>query len=321
MESTNSPSINRAQSIPLLPHSYNLSLKAECLQPCGSYKIRGARRYLEQLTAEGKLETLRQGVSTASAGNLGQALAAAAASLNIPCTVFVPSTTPLNKKEKILSLGAQLVELSFPELFALVRDPPSAPGFVHPLLTPGLLEGYGEIAAEIILDAPRTDIIVVPFGLGGLALGIARRLKKIRPAAKVIAAELELCAPFKAALANGSPVRVEKINSFVDAIGTEEVLPYVFREASHLLAGSLTVSLAETREALRILHEKHGLRVEGAAAVAFAAALRFSRSCGNKRVCTVLSGGNIDPEVHAREIRAARLRDKKAQCLNPFQDG
>lgn len=292
---------------PLLIHSPNLRLKAECLQPSGSYKIRGVRRFFAQKIATGGLPSLKKGVSTVSAGNLGRALALEAQELGIPCTIYVPDSTPLNKKQKILSYGAELIELPFAEIFRLVQNPPENPNFLHPLLTPELPEGYGEIAHEILQTQPDTDLIVAPFGLGGLALGIARALQSRNARAKVVAAELEHCAPLSAALSAGRPVKVEKRSSFVDAIGTPEVLPYVFDEAKNLFAGPVCVSLYDTRIALLSLHQQQNLRVEGASAVALAAGEKISRQCPGLRIVAVLSGANIDLDIFERETHTAQL--------------
>jgi threonine dehydratase len=290
---------------PLLFHGGSLFLKAENLQPGGSYKVRGVHHFFRGATRE----ELAGGLSTVSAGNLGRSLAEACRAAGVPCTIYVPNSAPAVKKEKIRALGALLRELSFDEVFALVKNPPAEPGFLHPLLTPGLPEGYGEIANEILEDLPETRALLVPFGLGGLALGLTRALKKRGSKLRVIAAELETCAPYAAALAAGNVVKVENTASFVDAIGTPEVMPYVFAEARHAIKESIVVSLTETRAALRELLLLHGIRVEGAAAVALAAAKRFALENPGVKTVALLTGSNIDPEVFAREVdqRAARL--------------
>jgi|GEM_PF-7118406 len=293
---------------PLLLHTDGLRLKAECLQPGGSYKIRGVRRFFERkITCPGGLELLRGGVSTVSAGNLGRSLAAEAQSLGIPCTIFVPDSAPFNKKQKILSYGAVLEERPFAEIFRMVHLAPLEPNFLHPLRTPELLEGYGEIAHEVLAEHPETEVIVAPFGLGGLALGIARALQEKNSSATVVAAELDLCAPLGAALSAGGPVKIERISSFVDAIGTAEVLPNVFEEAKDLLAGSISVSIGETRQALLELQLRQNLRVEGASAVALAAGKKLARLSPGSKIVVILSGANIDLEVFERETHAARL--------------
>jgi threonine dehydratase len=312
-----SPRFSEELSTPLLRSRGGLRLKAECLQPGGSYKVRGVRRFFSAASRKGELSRLHN-VSTVSAGNLGRALAEEAARRSIPCEIIVPDTTPLNKKEKILSLGATLTLRPFAEIFSLVENPPPRENFLHPLLTPELLAGYGTIAEEILRASPDTELIVVPFGLGGLALGIARALEQLKPSARVVAAELDLCAPFRAALNAGTPVKIEqKSRSFVDAIGTPFVLPYVFAEARVLLAGSVTVTIEETRRALLQLYLDHALKVEGAAAVAFAAGEKLADLCPGAKIAVVLSGANIDADVFTRETATAlsEVRERPSLTL------
>lgn len=293
---------------PLLAHPGGLFLKAENLQRGGSYKARGVHEFLSSEAAsfgQGASTVYSGGLSTVSAGNLGRAFAEACARLALPCRVYVPDSAPEAKKEKIRAHGAALVEKPFAEIFRLVQEPPRERGFLHPLLTPALLNGYGRIAREVLEDLPACGVILVPFGLGGLALAVARELKERGSRARVIAAELDACAPYSAALAAGRPVTVEKTPTFVDAIGTPTVLPYVFEEARALFPESIAVSLAETRAALRELLLFHGLRVEGAAAVALAAAKRFRAANPRLPAVALLSGGNIDERVFLEEAQGA----------------
>lgn len=290
-------SLTRPLRTPLLFHKGGLYLKAENLQRGGSYKARGVHEFL---TLEGASHP--HGLSTVSAGNLGLAFAEACALLGIPCRVHVPDSAPEAKKEKIRARGATLEERPFAEIFRLVLEPPRERGFLHPLLTPSLLEGYGRIAAEVLEDLPDCGAILVPFGLGGLALALARALRARGAKARVVAAELDTCAPYSAAINAGRPVTVEKRPTFVDAIGTPTVLPYVFEEARELVRESVAVSLEHTRAALRELLLLHGMRVEGAAAVALAAAKRFQAENPGVRTVALLSGGNIDESVFLKEL-------------------
>jgi threonine dehydratase len=288
---------------PLVSSGANLFLKAEHLQPLGSFKARGVARLLEAREAP------PQGYSTASAGNLGRTLAYACRDQGIPCTVYVPDTTPELKREKIEALGAALVVLPFADLWDLMLNPPAHAGFIHPIRCPELLAGYGGIAREIADELPSAGAVVVPFGLGGLALGIAREMRRLRPDVKIYAAELAEQAPFRAALEGraaegGKPASA----AFVDVLGCPTMLPGIFEEARMRLAGSLCVNVGEIRESLAELQRTHGYVVEGASAAAHAAAKKLAGE-GVVSVA-VLSGGNIAPEVHARESAVARQAEK-----------
>lgn len=278
---------------PLLELERGIFLKPENLQPFGSYKIRGVARAIEVADPV----KLKEGLSAASAGNMAQAVAFAAKTLGTPCRIFAPTTAPQIKKDAIRALGAELVELSYEDLWKLVnrQSPTPARGvFIHPIHTPGLLEGYASIADEILADAPDAEDVILPFGVGGLSLGVARRLKELKPGIRIHLCETETAAPMRASLEIGEASRIAREPSFIDAIGTPEVLPEVFQALRPLVEGSLVVSLDETRHAITELATKKKLVCEGAAAAALAAARQLPRD--RKKVC-VLTGGNLPREI------------------------
>lgn len=269
-------------------------LKPENLQPFGSYKIRGV---VSAIQAASK-EQLQNGLLAASAGNMAQAVAFAARKLEIPCRIYLPLSAPEVKKAAIRKLGAELIELPFQEVWDMVMTPPITDGlFFHPVLTVGLQSGYGNIGREILEDLPNVDAVVVPFGVGGLSLGIAKVLKERKPDLKVFCCEPETAAPLSMSLKNNFASKVERKPSFVDAIGTPEILPYVFNELSHLIENSIVVSIDQTEKALRQLAFENKLICEGAAAVAYAAAKQIQEAGEVKNIVAILSGGNIDPRV------------------------
>lgn len=280
---------------PLLALGPNVYGKAESLQTRGSYKIRGVVRALEEMPPE----ELARGVATVSAGNLGQSLAYVAQALEIPCTVFVSDSAPEVKKSAIRSFGARLIELPFAEIWMLASRPKESHDgmkFVHPGFDRGLQRGYGSLGAEILEDLPDVEVLVIPYGLGGLTLGVARRVREIKPGIRIYACEIEGAAPLQHALSGArSPLRFRK-SKLVDAIGSPEVIPEIFDEVAPLLEGCLVVTEEETASAMRLLHQQ-GLVVEGAAAVAYAAARKLSESKPEMKICCILSGRNIDREM------------------------
>lgn len=265
-------------------------LKPENLQPFGSYKIRGVVSAIKVVSSE----RLKHGLYAASAGNMAQAVAFAAGLLKIPCLIYVPSSAPEIKKAAIRNLGSELIELPFQEIWDMVRQPPRVDGlFFHPVLTEGLQSGYENIGYEIMEDLPSVDAVMIPFGVGGLSLGLAKALKKRKPDIKIYCCEPETAAPLAASLKNGYASRVERKPSFVDAIGTPEVLPFVFDELSGLVEKSVVVSIEETEKALKHLAQKNKLICEGAAGVAYVAAKQIQQSGEANRIVAILSGGNI----------------------------
>lgn len=283
---------------PLVAFDSRISIKAESLQPFGSYKIRGVLEAVRRADPE----ILRFGLLAASAGNLAQPVAGIARERGLYCRIFLPETAPPVKKGAIRALGAEVVELPFAEVWAMVQDPRRAPGpglFFHPVRTPGLTEGYGTIVDEILADAPDTDAIVVPYGVGGLSLGVARRVRELGARVDVYTCEPETAAPMIASLRERRPARVDRRGSFVDAIGTPEVLPEVYDTLVPLLKGGIEVSLPEVRKAMHILLFEKKLVSEGAGAAALAGALQLDERSGGKyrRIVGILSGGNITPTV------------------------
>lgn len=276
-------------------------LKLECLQPIGSFKLRGAGNAM--LLAQ--KETLARGVYTASAGNMAQGVAWNARALGVPCTVLVPDTAPATKLEAIDRLGGRIVKLPFERWWQVLVDHgyPGMEGlFIHPVSDPAVIAGNGTAGLEILEDLPDADAVLVPYGGGGLSCGIASALKALRPQARVFACEVETAAVFSASLAAGRPVTVDYTPSFVDGIGGRSMLPEMWPLALELLAGSLVGSVAEIARAVKLLAVRNRVIAEGAGACSVAAALKGVPGSPAKIVC-VISGGNIDPQKLAAILR------------------
>jgi threonine dehydratase len=266
-------------------------LKLENLQPIGSFKIRGAANAMGRLGRE----ALAGGVLTASAGNMAQGVAWRARDLGIPCTVVAPDTAPETKVRAVERLGGRVIKVPFEEWWT-VFERRAYEGvnahFIHAFDDPDVMAGNGTIALEILEDLPDVDAVVIPWGGGGLACGIAAALRELRPACRIYAAEVSTAAPLAASLAAGSPQQVVYQPSFVDGIGGRGVFPAMFERARSVLDGSLVVELEQVAAALRLLAERNRVIAEGAGACPVACALAGLAGAG-KVVC-VVSGGNID---------------------------
>ncbi len=270
-------------------------LKLENLQPIGSFKLRGAGNAM----AVAPPEALRRGVYTASAGNMAQGVAWNARRLGVPCTVVVPDNAPRAKLDAIERLGARIVKAPYDAWWQVLVEHRFAglDGlFIHPVSDPAVIAGNGTIGLEVAEDLPEVDAVLVPYGGG--SCGIAAALRELRPAAKVLACEVETAAPLAASLAAGAPRAIAHTASFVDGIGGKSVLEEMWPLASALLAGSKVVPLAEVAAAVRLLAERNRVVAEGAGATPVAAAL--AGTAGGGRVVCVVSGGNIDPHKLAR---------------------
>jgi threonine dehydratase len=275
-------------------------LKLENLQPIGSFKIRGAVNLLAQLDPA----DLADGVWTASAGNMAQALAWCARERGISCAVVVPETASEAKLSAVRRMRADVVKVALEEFFEILssRHKEGMRGtFVHAFSDARMMAGNGTIALEILEDLPQVDAILVPYGGGGLVCGIASAARAIAPSVKVFACEPESAAPLNHSLAAGRPVAPPFRRTFIDGAGAQRVYPEMFELAQRLLVGSIAVPVEKVAEALRLVVERNHLVAEGAAALPIAAAL--SGGAGAGRVCCVVSGGNIDTHVLTSILR------------------
>jgi threonine dehydratase len=166
--------------------------------------------------------------------------------------------------------------------------------FVAPAAEEAVMAGNGTIGLELAEDAPDFDTVIVPWGGGGLTMGIASALKALRPEVRVVTAEPETGAPLAAAFAAGEPREIEFTASWVDGAGGRALLPGMWEQARELVDEAVAVPLSEAEEAVRLLASRAHVVAEGAGALALAAALRRDDRC----VC-IVSGGNIDPDVYA----------------------
>ena len=266
-------------------------LKLENLQPIGSFKIRGATNAMAHLPTE----QLKRGVLTASAGNMAQGVAWCARKLGIPCTVVAPDTAPETKVKAIKQLGGRVIKVPFDRWWQTFQER-AYPGvdatFIHAFDDPHVMAGNGTIALEILEDLPDVDAIVIPWGGGGLACGIATAMRATRPGCRLLAAEVATAAPLAASLAAGSPQTVDYQPSFIDGIGSKTVLPQMLASAQELIDGALVASVEEVAAALKLMVERNRIIAEGAGACALACAL--SGKAGKGKVVCVVSGGNID---------------------------
>ncbi|HLK22000.1 MAG TPA: threonine/serine dehydratase [Bryobacteraceae bacterium] len=265
-------------------------LKLENLQPIGSFKIRGAANAIAHMSAD----QLRQGVVTASAGNMAQGVAWRAQELGIPCTVIAPETAPETKIRAIERLGGRVLKVPYEAWWRAFeeRGYPGVQGaFVHAFDDPNVLAGNGTIGLEILEDLPEVSAVVIPWGGGGLACGIASAIRALKPSVKIFAAEVSSAAPLSVSWNAGSPQIIEPERSFVDGIGGKSVFPQMFELAKRLLDGVLVASPAEVADALRLMAERNRIIAEGAGAAPVACALK---NPPDGKVACIVSGGNID---------------------------
>jgi threonine dehydratase len=271
-------------------------LKLENLQPIGSFKIRGATNAIQLLSPD----ALARGVYTASAGNMAQGVAWGARELGIPCTVIMPDSAPRTKLDAVARLGAAILKVPYNEWWQVLSDhgrQGMVGTFIHPVADRAVMAGNGTIGLEIVEDLPDVDAVLVPFGGGGLVTGVATAVRAVAPNARVFGCEVETATPLQSALEAKQPVIVERTPSFVDGIGGRGVLDEMWPLVSSLIDGALVSSLAETRNAVRLLADRARIVVEGAGAASVAPAL--AERAGRGKIACVVSGGNLDLSVLA----------------------
>ena len=267
-------------------------LKLETLQPIRSFKIRGACNAMKQIDPD----ILGKGVWTTSAGNMAQGVAWYAQRYGLKCTIVVPDNIPRAKEEAIKRMGAEVIKDTMDAFIETVfarRYPGMEGHFVHPFSDPNVMAGNATIGLEILEDLPDADVVLAPWGGGGLACGVASAVRALRPETKVYACEVETAAPLAASYAAGRPLKeIPYTPSFVDGIGAPAIWPEMWALAEKLLDGSLVVGLEEIAGAIRLLAQRNSIIAEGAGAASVAAAL--AGRAGDGKVVCIVSGGNID---------------------------
>jgi len=278
---------------PLVQLDERTWLKLECLQPIGSFKLRGA---LSAIRAASPAE-LAGGVVTASAGNMAQGVAWAARELGLRARIVAPADAPRAKLDAVERLGGEIVPVTHEEWWqAMVnRGHPGVDGFfVHPVDDEAVMAGNGTIGLEIAEDLRDFDAVVVPWGGGGLTTGIGSAVKTLRPNVRVVTAEPATAAPLSASLAAGAQTDVVYRPSFVDGAGGPMLLPGMWDRARLIVDEAVAVPLADVAEGMRALAARAHVVAEGAGALALAA----SRHRQDRCVC-IVSGGNVDAGVLA----------------------
>ena len=279
------------------PNGAEIWLKLETLQPIGSFKIRGACAAIRDTRATDP-GALKGGVLTASAGNMAQGVAWVARELGIPCTVIVPEGAARTKLDAVERMGGRVVAAPFDRWWKtfLERSYPGETGlFVHAFDDERVMAGNGTIGLEILEDLPDVDTVIVPWGGGGLACGIASALRAAGPkGVRVLAAEADTGAPLAASFAAGEAREVDFRASFVDGLGSRATLPSMWARARTLLDGSIVSSLAEIAAAVRLLALRARVVAEGAGAAGVAAATSGRAGAGARKIVAIVSGGNID---------------------------
>jgi threonine dehydratase len=285
-------------------------LKREDTQVVRSYK-RGAYNLIASLPEDARAN----GVVCASAGNHAQGVAFACAALGIPGRVFLPATTPRQKRERIRAIGGDAVEIlvrgsPYDESSAIAIKEAAGSGatYVHPFDDPRTIAGQGTVAVEMCHQHPEPiSTVVVPIGGGGLAAGVAVYLRGHRPDVRIIGAEPVGAASMTAALRAGQPVALDEVDTFVDGAAVAQVGALTFPLIRDLVDEVVTVPEGAICSEMLDLYQADGIIAEPAGALASAALRQIDVSPGTA-VC-VVSGGNNDVSRYAEILERSLIHE------------
>lgn len=291
-------------------------LKREDLQICRSFKVRGAYVRMAAMDEDERAA----GVVCASAGNHAQGVAYACALLGIKGTIFLPASTPRQKRKRIATIGGKWVEPvivagDFDEANRVAAAAAKEGGkvYVHPYDDPYTIAGQGSIAVDLDSQLPEdTDMILIPVGGGGLIAGMATWLKAHRPGIRIVGVESQGAASMKAALEAGNPVSLDRVDSFVDGTAVGRAGDLTYQVVRDLVDDIVVVPEGAVCTEMLDLYHSEGVIAEPAGALASAAARNFLPQIPNGSVVCLVSGGNNDlsryAEVTERSGRYEGLR-------------
>ncbi|WP_419673172.1 threonine ammonia-lyase [Aliarcobacter butzleri] len=289
-------SLTPLMKAPILSKEKNaeIYLKEDNLQITGSFKIRGAFNRVALLDEKRR----KNGVVAASAGNHAQGLAFAAKYFDCEATIFMPEATPLTKVLGVKSYGANVVLIgeNFDEAYANATKfaKENNKEFIHPFADNAVIAGQGTIALEILEKLEDVEQIIVPIGGGGLIAGVAIAAKSINPKIKITGVVASGAKGMKDSFLAGIPIDSASVKTIADGIAVRDVTPKLLDLILEYVDEVVEVSDNEIANAILFLLEKHKLMVEGAGAVPVAAIMHDKIDISNKKVCAVVSGGNID---------------------------
>jgi threonine dehydratase len=272
-------------------------LKLECLQPTGSFKVRGFFAAALALPEDNR----SRGLITVSAGNAAQACAYAAHSLGVPCRVVMYDTAPAPKVEGVKRWGGKPVLMPRPALLDWLSNEgwKSEPEvFIHPFADPEVMAGHGGLGIELVDDVPDLARVLIPVGGGGLIGGTASAIKGLRPDVEIIGVQSDGYAMWAHALEADGPVSITP-----DTIADGTTAPFDARMLplmKELVDRWLTVPEPRLRAAIAELAVAGKVVAEGAGALAYAALEQVPPGPGT---VAVVSGGNIDPKLLASLLR------------------
>lgn len=286
-------------------------LKADCLQKTGAFKLRGAYYKIATLSDEEK----KRGVIACSAGNHAQGVAFAARDMGIPATICIPEGAPLSKIEATRSYGANVVLVpgvyddAYTEAVRLCKEQQLT--FIHPFNDYRVMAGQGTIGLELSRQLPDCDIFLVPIGGGGLIAGAAYAIKHLMPRCKVIGVQAAGAASMVDSIHANRILTLPSVHTIADGIQVKTPGDLTFDLVRQYVDYVVTVKEGEIASAILTVLEKQKLVAEGAGAVGIAAAMYGKVDVKGKKVCALLSGGNVDVTMLERIITRGLAKERR----------
>lgn len=307
---------------PNISKNAEIYLKTENLQVTGSFKIRGSYFKISQLSEEEK----KHGVIACSAGNHAQGVALAGTRSGIKSIICLPDGAPISKVEATKRFGAQvcMVKGVYDDAYNKAIELRDKEGytFIHPFNDEDVIAGQGTIGLEIMEQLPNADAVVVPIGGGGLISGVAYTIKQINPKCKVYGVQAQGAPSMLRSVDDGKIETLPKVQTIADGIAVKTPGDVTYEMVSKYVDGIFTVSDDEIALAILTLLEQQKLISEGAGAVPVAAVLAGKiPDIDGKKVCCLVSGGNIDVTILSRVIeRGLKMSGRTANITIALSD-
>lgn len=292
----------------------HIYIKPENLQKTGAFKIRGAFNKIINLSEEEK----KQGLVCSSAGNHAQGVAYAAKTLGVEATIVMPKTTPLIKVEATKQYGANVIlhgdvyDDAYKEAKRLEKNKHLT--FIHPFDDYDIIYGQGTIGLEIIHELADVDYILVPIGGGGLISGIAMAIKALQPKVKVIGIEPRGAMAMKQSLRMNERVCLDKVDTIADGVAVKEPGALTYELIKKYVDDIIIVDDYDLMEAFLMLVEKHKMVAENAGLLSLAALKKLTVK--NKKIVTLLSGGNMDVLTISSLINKGLVSRGRIYCFS-----
>lgn len=324
-------------------YSANIYLKREDLQRCRSFKVRGAYNRIISLP----IEIQQQGIVCASAGNHAQGVAYSCANLKIKGTIFMPSTTPLQKIGKVKQFGGKYVEIitigdTYDDASIKAQEycQKHKATFIHPFNDYAVMCGQATVAKEIYeILGDKIDTVLIPIGGGGLAAGMSSFFKQQQSKIASIGVEPDGAAGMSRSIEQGYVTPLESIDTFVDGAAVKHVGDATFAICNDNLDSTVLVAEGKICTTIIELYQYDGIIVEPAGALSISALDMVHEKIRGKTVVCILSGGNNDilryPEIMERSLvysgrkhyfiiefnqKPGQLRKFLNEALGPYDD-